>query len=126
MSERRHRTAFDQFETRGAGCPASVTFEREFGSPTKFACGRREQFFQSAPGTRFRADAANQDDLSTRLKHPHKFVERRLRIGYSRDNVLRHYNVERRFGKIQMFCIHHPYPLDMDKPELGDPVPGLT
>src|SRR3974390_3590428 len=101
MSERRHRTTFDQFEIRGAGGPRSVRFKREFGSPTKLACGRREQFFQSAPGTRFRADAANQDYLSTRLKHPHKFVERLLRIGYSRDNVLRHYNVERRVGKVQ-------------------------
>src|SRR5690242_5941117 len=105
MTERGHRAALDQPYAVGARGPALEPRPGELRAPAELARRRIEPLLESTAQPGFGADAAHQDDLAAGPEHPRELVERRLRVRNRGDHVLRHHDIERCVGKLEMLGI---------------------
>jgi hypothetical protein len=126
VPERGHRPALDQVHAILARGPLGESRPRELGAPAELARDRLEPVLDGPPQARFRADAADQDDLAAGLEHARELVERRLRIGNRGDHILRHHDVERVVRKGEALGIHDREALDIGEVEFDDPLLRLA
>ena len=94
MAERRHRPTLDQAHIGSPLGPQSESVPRKLGAPSEPANNRLQQPFDQVAKTAIRADAAEEDHLAARSEHSRTLVERRLRVWYGRNYVVRHNDVE--------------------------------
>src|SRR5262249_47478241 len=125
VAEWRYGTALDQLNHTVSLDPGRVALERELGSPTEFACRRREPFLQALTEPELRADPADQDDLAARLEHAGKLIKRRFGMGHCGHHVLGHHHVERGIRKFELLSIHYKEALDVGEAKFPYPLGSL-
>src|SRR5271170_2272608 len=99
MPERRHRTPLDEFYTAVALSPLFEPLKAEADLPAELARDRRERALIGGAKAVLGAEMVHQNNLAAGPGDAREFVERRFRVRYRGDDILRDDDVERRVLK---------------------------